>query len=266
VIDTGPALTALRAAGATLRRTWQVVLFALMLLWLGAMLLAGNLACLPLVLLPRSVRQPLVQAAISGTLALFLAGASRCGLMRLDLSELDALNRESGLLLAANHPSMIDVFLVVSRVRRAACLMKASIGFNLFLAVGAYLGGYISNKRVDLMLRQAAAAVRAGQTLLAFPEGTRTTEQPVNRLKPGLALIAKRARAPLQIILIETNSPYLGQGWKIWRPPQFPLVYRARLGPRVMPSSSVSDTVRQLQAHFDTALGLSINPCLKASR
>jgi 1-acyl-sn-glycerol-3-phosphate acyltransferase len=116
------------------------------------------------------------------------------------------------------------------------------------------------------MLRQAAAAVRAGQTLLAFPEGTRTTEQPVNRLKPGLALIAKRARAPLQIILIETNSPYLGQGWKIWRPPQFPLVYRARLGPRVMPSSSVSDTVRQLQAHFDTALGLSINPCLKASR
>ena len=236
-----------------------------MLLWLGAMLLIGNLACLPLILLPRSVRQPLVQAAISMTLAHFLDGASRCGLMRLDLSALDALNRESGLLLAANHPSMIDVFLVLSRVKRAACLMKASIGFNLFLAIAAYSGGYISNKRVDLMIRQATATVVSGQTLLAFPEGTRTISQPVNRLKPGLALIAKRSRAPLQIILIETNSPYLSQGWKIWRPPQFPLIYKARLGPRLMPSSSVAETVRQLQGHFESALSQSINPRLKPS-
>lgn len=248
-----------------LRRVWQVTLFALMLLWLGAMLLIGNLACLPLIVLPRAIRQPLVQAAISTTLAIFLAGASRCGLMRLDLSALDALNRERGLLLAANHPSMIDVFLVISRVKRAACLMKASIGFNLFLAVGAYLGGYISNKRVDLMIRQASAVVAAGQTILAFPEGTRTTTQPVNKLKPGLALIAKRSKAPLQVIVIETNSPYLGQGWKIWRPPQFPLVYKARLGPRLLPSSSVSETVRQLQECFEDALSLSINPCLKPS-
>jgi 1-acyl-sn-glycerol-3-phosphate acyltransferase len=254
------------AEAVSLRRIWQVALFAAMLLWLGAMLLVGNLACLPLVLLPRSLRQPLVQGCISRTLALFLAGASRCGLMRLDLAALDALNDEKGLLLAANHPSMIDVFLVISRVKRAACLMKASIGFNLFLAVGAWLGGYIANKRVDLMIRQASAAAAAGQTILAFPEGTRTTTQPVNRLKPGLALIAKRSKAPLQIILIETNSPYLGQGWKIWRPPQFPLVYRARLGPRLLPSASVAETVRQLQEHFEQALHLSIDPCLKPSR
>ncbi|WP_427915069.1 lysophospholipid acyltransferase family protein [Ramlibacter sp. MMS24-I3-19] len=249
----------------SLRRVRQVILFAAMLLWLGAMLLLGNLLCLPLIVLPRHVRQPLIQAAISTTLALFLAGASRCGLMRLDLSALDALNGERGLLLAANHPSMIDVFLVVSRVRHVACLMKASIGFNLFLAVGAWLGGYISNRRVDRMIRQASEAAAAGQTVLAFPEGTRTTTQPVNRLKPGLALIAKRSKAPLQVILIETNSPYLGQGWKIWRPPQFPLVYKATLGPRLQPSSSVSETARQLQECFENALSLSINPCLKPS-
>jgi len=254
------------AEPASLRRVRQVILFAAMLLWLGTMLLLGNLACLPLVVLPRGLRQTLIQAAISTTLALFLAGASRCGLMRLDLSALDVLNRERGLLLAANHPSMIDVFLVISRVRRAACLMKASIGFNLFLAVGAWLGGYISNKRVDRMIRQASDAAAAGQTILAFPEGTRTTTQPVNRLKPGLALIAKRSQAPLQVILIETNSPYLSQGWKIWRPPQFPLVYRATLGPRLVPSSNVSDTARQLQECFENALSLSINPCLKPSR
>jgi 1-acyl-sn-glycerol-3-phosphate acyltransferase len=264
-VSLAPPHLAVAPEGVSLHRVWQVALFAAMLLWLGAMLLVGNLACLPLALLPRSVRQPLVQTCISRTLALFLAGCSACGLMRLDLAALDVLNEERGLLLAANHPSMIDVFLVISRVKRAACLMKASIGFNLFLAVGAWLGGYISNKRVDLMIRQASAAAAAGQTVLAFPEGTRTTTQPVNRLKPGLALIAKRSKAPLQVILIETNSPYLAQGWKIWRPPQFPLVYKARLGPRLQPSASVAETVRQLQEHFEHALHLSIDPCLEPS-
>ncbi|HEY1392657.1 MAG TPA: lysophospholipid acyltransferase family protein, partial [Methylibium sp.] len=210
-------------------RLLQLLLFYLMLLWLGAMLLLGNLACLPLLAAPRSWREPLVQRLISATFRLFLHGSSACGLMRLDLTALDRLNQDreagTGLLLVANHPSMIDVFLVISRVRHAICLMKASLGLNVFLAVGAYLAGYASNSRADLMIRQAARAVSAGRLLLAFPEGTRTIHQPINPLKPGVGLIAKLSKAPLQTILIRTNSAYLAKGWPIWRPPQFPLVY-----------------------------------------
>jgi hypothetical protein len=49
----------------------------------------------------------------------------------------------------------------------------------------------------------------------------------VNDIGGSVALIAKKAAAPLQTILISTNSPYLSKGWKIWRPPEFPLIYRA---------------------------------------
>ena len=68
-----------------------------------------------------------------------------------------------------------------------------------------------------------------------FPEGTRTVTRPLNRFRPGITLIAKLAQAPIQTVFIETDSPYLGKGWPIWRAPPLPIVFRVRLGQRFAP-------------------------------
>lgn len=247
-----------------MRHAAQLLLFYLLLLWLGAMLLAGNLLSLPLVLLPARWREALMQPLISATFRLFLAGCCRCGLMQLDLRALDALNaRQGGLLLVANHPSMIDVFLVLSRVRRALCLMKADLSANAFLAIGARLAGYVSNRRIDGMIRSAARALSQGNRLLVFPEGTRTVQWPLNPLKPGVGLMAKRAQVPLQLILIRSNSAYLCKGWPIWRPPVFPVIYQARLGACLPASASVADVVERLQHQFLQELDTPIDPAFR---
>ena len=247
-----------------MRRVAQLLLFYLLLLWLGAMLLTGNLLVLPLALLPARWREPLVQSLISATFRLFLAGCCTCRLMQLDLHALDDLNtRQGGLLLVANHPSMIDVFLVLSRVRHSLCLLKADLSSNAFLAAGAHLAGYVSNRRADGMIRMAAQALTQGHRLLVFPEGTRTVRLPLNPLKPGVGLMAKRAQAPLQTILIRTNSPYLCKGWPIWRPPTFPVIYQARLGACLPASDSVTDIVERLQGQFLQELEAPIDPVFR---
>ena len=158
-VDPGRGLRQ-RQADERLRRAVQLLLFYLVLLWLAVMLLVGNLLVLPLALLPARLRRPLVQSLISATFRLFLGGCCACGLMRLDLRELDALNaRPGGLLMVANHPSMIDVFLVLSRVRHALCLMKADLGTNPFLAVGARLAGYVSNRHAEGLIQIGRAHV-----------------------------------------------------------------------------------------------------------
>jgi 1-acyl-sn-glycerol-3-phosphate acyltransferase len=239
-------------------------MFYLLLLWLGAMLLAGNLLSVPLVLLPARLREPLMQTLISATFRLFLRGCCAFELMQLDLRALDVLNeRRGGLLLVANHPSMIDVFLVLSRVRHTLCLMKSDLSSNAFLAAGARLAGYISNRRTDRMIRSAAQALTSGHRLLVFPEGTRTVQLPLNPLKPGVGLIAKRAQVPLQTILIRTNSAYLCKGWPIWRPPTFPVIYQARLGACVLASDSVTDVVERLQRQFLQELEAPIDPAFQ---
>ena len=42
---------------------------------------------------------------------------------------------------------------------------------------------------------------------------------PLSPLTGSFAVIAKRARAPVQSVFIDTDSPYLGKGWPIWRLP-----------------------------------------------
>lgn len=248
---------------ALLKRLLQLFLFYLNMLWLGIMLLSGNLACLTLLPLPAHWRKTLMQWFISRLFRLFLGGMQFSGLMKLDLAALDALNGEQRLILVANHPSMIDVFLIISRVKNGICLMKARIGVNLFFAIGSRMAGYISNAHSELLLRQAAEKVAAGALLLAFPEGTRTVRQPVNDLKPGVALIARRAGAPMQSILLTTNSAYLSKGWGLFRPPRFPLLYRARLGERFSPGADAQQTSRRLQSYFESQLERSIDPALE---
>lgn len=244
-------------------RAVHIALFYLMLFWLGSMLLTGNLLALPLLIAPKKIREPLLQTGISLICRTFLWGCQTCGIMRIELDALDQLNQQHGMLLTPNHPSMIDAFLVLSRVRRMVCLMKASISSNLFLGIGAQLAGYVSNRHPDQMFRSAIQRVERGDLLLIFPEGTRTTRQPVSPLQGAAALIAKKAGVPLQSILITTNSLYLSKGWKIWRPPEvFPMVYRAVPGPLFTAEERLETTMSHLQDYFESAMAHSVNPDL----
>jgi 1-acyl-sn-glycerol-3-phosphate acyltransferase len=241
----------------------KILLFYVLLTWLGVMLLLGNILALPLIVIPRRIREPIVQGGISTICRIFFIGMSACGAAKIDLTALDALNGQRGMLLVPNHPSMIDVFLILSRIPHAVCLMKAGISSNLFLGIGAHLAGYISNRQPEKMFRAAIEAVRAGNLLLIFPEGTRTTQQPINPIQNSVALIAKRAAAPLQTILITTNSAYLSKGWKIWKPPEFPLIYRIVLGRQIEADQSLGETSLSLQHYFEQMLATSIDPNLQ---
>jgi len=62
--------------------------------------------------------------------------------------------------------------------------------------------------------------VAAGRSLLVFPEGTRTQSgTTLGTIKPGYALIATRARAAVQLIVIRASSDLVPRGRPWWKPP-----------------------------------------------
>jgi 1-acyl-sn-glycerol-3-phosphate acyltransferase len=186
----------------------------------------------------------------------FLLGLMRVtGLARFDLRALDTLRDEPGLVLAANHPTMIDIVLIASRLPRMVCIAKASLWDNAALGAGARLAGYIRNDEPHRLIRHAARAVAAGSHLLIFPEGTRTTDSPVGPMKAGFALMARQAGVPVQTVLLEPSSPYLCKGWGLLRQPRFPLIYRARLGRRFVVEGGAEAFTRQIEAYFRAELG-----------
>ncbi len=233
------------------RRLFQSVLFYVLLLHLGAMSLTWNLVCVLLYpFLTRAQGVVVGRAAISSVYRGFWTSAQWLGLMRIDYTALDALSRDGGLIIAANHPTMLDALLVIARVPRGICIMRASLMRNPFLGAGARLARYIRNDPPRGMIRSCVANLQAGGQLVLFPEGTRTVRAPINPFRPGITLIAQLAQVPIQTVIIESHSPYLGKGWPIWRTPQFPIAIDVRLGQRFAPEADHQALLERLEAYF----------------
>ncbi len=174
---------------------------------------------------------------------------------RFDLSELDALREQGPLILVANHPSLIDAVLVVSRLPNAVCVMKADLMNNLLLGSAARLAGYIRNDGPVEMVVHATETLQQGAHLLLFPEGTRTTHFPLDACSSSTALISRRSGIPVQTLLIDFSTPYLGKDWPIWRKPRLPLSFSVRLGKRFEPAEDAAAFTRELEAYLREACG-----------
>lgn len=228
------------------------------LLVLGVMSLAWNAVALVLhPVLPRDLGRRVGRAGIAHGYGLFWKLASATGMMRIEHAALDVLKDERGLIVVSNHPSMLDALILVARLPRSACIMKADLAGNIFLGAGAGLARYIRNDSAEGLVRCAVDDLKAGGQLVIFPEGTRTVMHPVNRFRSGVALLAKRANVPIQTVFIDTDSPYLGKGWPLWRLPPLPIVFRVRLGRRFAPSRDVGARGAELERY----IGENVHPC-----
>jgi 1-acyl-sn-glycerol-3-phosphate acyltransferase len=245
------------AAGilSALRASYEYVVFYGSLAAFGIISLLWSLPAAALYpLLPHRIGEPLGRFMIMAGFRCFVKVMKISGIIRCDLGALDALRVDKSLVIAPNHPSLLDAVLVLSRLPRVVCIMKPAILDNIFLGGGARLAGFIRNDASVSLIKQAAEQVSAGHHLLVFPEGTRTSGPPVNPFKGGFALIARKAGAPVQTVFIETNSTFLGKSWPFFKKPDFPLVYRIRLGRRFEVGDDVHLFTRELERYFSAEI------------
>jgi len=227
-----------------------VPVYALLTL-LGLISLVWNLIAMVLQpLLPADMARSLGRRVIAGAYRCCWGIASASGLMVIDATCLDVLREERGLIFVANHPTMLDALLLVARLPRSACIMKADLMRNIFLGAGARLAHYIRNDSARTMIRLSVQDLRQGGQLVIFPEGTRTVAPQLNKFRPGVTLISKLAQAPIQTVFIDTDSPYLAKGWPIWRVPPLPIVVTLRLGERFAPATDSDALLRDLEQYY----------------
>jgi 1-acyl-sn-glycerol-3-phosphate acyltransferase len=186
---------------------------------------------------------------IARGLRFYLGALQASGAFRFELSALDALRGAGPLILAPNHPSLLDAVMLLSRAPHAACVLKASLLDSVIFGAGARLAGYIGNDSPMDMVRRSVADLRRGGQLLLFPEGTRTTRAPLNPFRGAISLIARQAGVPVQTVFIEADSPFLGKGWPLLRRPALPVRYRVRLGRRFDPLRDLHAFMRELEQY-----------------
>jgi 1-acyl-sn-glycerol-3-phosphate acyltransferase len=251
-----PARQPLRGAVTALVWCGQTVLFYGVLIIYALVFLGWNIpATIAYWLLPRRISAPFGQYMFMIGFQGLLGIMRHSGLAQFDLSALDRLREEDGLMIVPNHPTLIDTLLIVSRLPRVVCITKASLWHNPLCGAAVRLAGYIRNDTPHTLVRAAATAMANGNQLLIFPEGTRTRTPPIGAFKAGFALMARQAGVPIQTVFLQADPPYLRKGWGLLRRPEFPIVYRARLGRRFTVDSTAKDFTDELHAYFTTELG-----------
>jgi 1-acyl-sn-glycerol-3-phosphate acyltransferase len=160
-----------------------------------------------------------------------------------------ALRDSKGVIVVANHPTLIDIVLLSAFIPRAQCIVKRELWDSPFLGRLMRGSGYIPNDlEPEALVDACRAALADGRSLIIFPEGTRSRPGMPLRFQRGFAHLATLLEADLQLALISCAPPTLAKGEKWWAIPTRRPHFRVSAVGWIRAASWQSDSYRSLAA------------------
>ena len=181
-----------------LQRCWRVPLTAMSfaLFGFGGIVLGAIVFPAIRLMSPREATGRRCRRAIQRSFRLFLAVLSFLRLMRFEFRGDERLLHLRGRLVIANHPSLLDVVVLVSRIPDARCVVKHAVWRSPFLGTVVRLAGYVPSIDPQDVVDRTVRLLQAGETVVLFPEGTRTRKDRPATVRRGAALILLRSDRP----------------------------------------------------------------------
>ena len=169
----------------------------------------GALLITPLMLVLRRPErcQPVVHAAWRFILSVFVLTR----LIRIDRGNLGEIR---GSVIAASHPSLIDVLILTALIPRTMYVAKAGLRWNPFLTAIVRATALPDDPTLP---ERAAPFLEKGWNVVIFPEGTRSpAEGGLQPLRRGAAQLALRTGASVACIRLTTSRRILGKRQPPW--------------------------------------------------
>jgi 1-acyl-sn-glycerol-3-phosphate acyltransferase len=172
--------------------------------------------------------------AIQSSFRFFVGFMHRTGVLTYSIQGAERLG-QPGQMVIANHPSLIDVVVLISQIPDATSIVKQSLWHNPFIRGPLRAAQYISNSGSFDMLEEAAQVLRDGQTLVVFPEGTRTTPDQAPNFHRGAAAIALRGARVVTPVTISVSPTTLTKAEPWYRIPSRRFHFQLRVGQDIDP-------------------------------
>ena len=172
---------------------------------------------------------------------LFVFALEASGILKVETSGLPGPRELEGTLVVCNHPSYLDVVVLIALLPKAVCVVKESIYNSPFFGRVVRAAGYIPIGS-EAVLEAGREALRGGKTLIIFPEGTRTRPgQPV-KFQRGAAYLAQSGARILPLVL-SCQPTLLAKGHRWYHVPVETCRFRVRAGDSPFdPSPQASST------------------------
>lgn len=226
-----------RGDGRGRGRAWRLTATALCFAVFGANALVLSLLALPAArLLPGGTerRRTRARRMLGHAMGRFTRLMCGLGVLTYEFEGAERLGRP-GQLIVANHPTLIDGVFLLSFVPAATCIVKSALARNPLTGGSVAAAGYVSNSPTDVMIEGAADALRAGGSVIMFPEGTRSVPGGTPQFYRGAAAIALRAAAVVTPVYIRCDPPTLAKHDPWYRVPAQRPHFSLRVGADVDP-------------------------------
>lgn len=197
------------------------------------------------------------QRLIHRSLDWYVRLGTALGLFRLRESGTERLRSGTGLIVA-NHPTLLDVVFLIARTPQADCIVKYEAWHNPFLRPIVASAGYVPNDDGEALVRACVERLRAGRTVILFPEGSRSPERGLRPFKRGAARVALESRCVVTPVVVGCEPPALKKGQPWWRIPNRRLEFSLAVGEPFYAKDVVEEnlppaiTARKLTAHLQS--------------
>lgn len=232
-------------------RAWRIVATGLCFAVFGiGGLILGGVAYLGmrLVIRDRDTYAQTIRQLISRSFRLFLGFMWVVGVLRWRVSGHEHWHRERPYLVVANHPSLIDIVFLIGYFQGADCVIKGGATRNPAWGLLVRAADYVSNESPELLLDECLRRLRAGRTVVLFPEGTRTVPGRPLQFGTGAGAIAVRSGCECLPVVISCNPPTLYKGLPWYRVPHTRPEFVLRVYPSLAARKVTDATASQRHA------------------
>lgn len=202
----------------------------------------GALSVFPLIYLlpiPGRLKEKLTRQFVSSIFYAYIKILRGLRLLSYDFHGVEQL-REPNQLILANHPSLLDVVFIIALTGDTSCIVKSALWRNPFTGMAVRSANYVSNTDPKIMER-CIQLLKSGQSLIVFPEGTRSKPNEPLKFHRGPSNIALCSSVDITPVIIKCEPATLLKNQRWYEisevPPHFTI--------RVLPKIAIADYQKQ---------------------
>jgi 1-acyl-sn-glycerol-3-phosphate acyltransferase len=199
-------------------------------------------------------RQHIARTANSYMFRWFLNIVTFLGVFKIDAKALKLLEKLKGSIIICNHPTLIDVVIIMAHLKGVQCVVKKGLWNNIILGAAVRSACYIPNDiDPEQFLKNVKKHLANGENILIFPEGTRTEPGQPIKLQRSVGNLAFFANANIQSIFIDCHPVTLTKNSKWYNIPEDASVFQVEIGPLFKVTDYPNDKPRSIRVRHLTA-------------
>ena len=193
------------------------VLFAFFVFGLGALCLGFIIFPLVSIFAKKNNKQKTFVFLIHKSWKIFRYIMVCLQIIKFEFPHIKFMQQLRGKIIVSNHPSLIDIVILISSIPNSISVVKSELASNFFvrnIILNAYL---INDSDVDKFKNNAKVLLQNGFNIVIFPTGTRTLNNEIPKIHQGAAALAIENNVEIIPLKINVSAPFLTKNNSIYK-------------------------------------------------